>query len=209
MGNYSWRKVLMASYYGSCVRDCSSVRIHTEHKEGRVRTTVVSSIYLPHNEEAYCRSKNLKLIVGCNTNALREVWGSSNINERRVDLLEYITSTQMDIAIRCDEPNFITASRTEDNIHGRKVEKEPSLPNHRMITFGIEIVKSILEPKRRPKDTNRETYREELAEALAHLKGNYSTTREFGCTFASRWVHAQDIRKQLPGKARESTQYIP
>ena len=55
----------------------------------------------------YCRSMNIELIVGCDANAHQEVWGSTVVNIRGVELLEYIAGTQMNIANRGNELTFI------------------------------------------------------------------------------------------------------
>ena len=89
-----------------------------------------------------------------------------NINERGTTLLEYITSTQMDVLNQGNEPTFVTANRREvidltlatmnikDKIHGWRVEDEPSMSDHRIPSFGIKIVKPKPEFRRKLKDTS-------------------------------------------------------
>lgn len=181
-------------------RDCTTVRIEYEDEEGRMKTVVISSAYLPHDEDAptlvvkkvveYCRRKNLDLIIGSDANAHHEAWGSTDINDRGAVLLEYINGTQMDIVNQGNEPTFITSNRREvldltlasmnirGYIHGWKVEQEPSMSDHRTITFGIQCKKPKVEYKRNPKETNWETYTVELAERLRTLKGRYGTDED-------------------------------
>ena len=62
-----------------CSRDCTTIRIEIEDRKGRENTIVISSVYLPHDEEVptigmkkvieYFRHKNLDLILGCDVNA--------------------------------------------------------------------------------------------------------------------------------------------
>jgi hypothetical protein len=44
---------------------------------------------------AYCESKKLPLIIGCDSNAHHTFWGSSNVNKRGEQLLEYLMSTTL------------------------------------------------------------------------------------------------------------------
>uniref|UniRef100_A0A1B6E7F2 Uncharacterized protein n=1 Tax=Clastoptera arizonana TaxID=38151 RepID=A0A1B6E7F2_9HEMI len=105
----------------------------------------------------------------------------------------------MDIINRGNEPTFVTATRSEvlditlasmnisSSIHGWRVEEEPSMSDHRTITFGIDSTKPRLGSRRRPKDTNWDGYRDELADRLAHLKGKYGTGQ--GLEWTTQQIH--------------------
>jgi len=82
------------------------------NEEGAERCSVVCSAYLPYDSEdpppskeledlvRYCENENLYLVVGCDSNAHRSVWGSPDCNSRGEALVEFLNSTNLEILNR-------------------------------------------------------------------------------------------------------------
>ena len=95
----------------------------------------------------YCENENLRLIVGCDSNAHHTVWGSTNCNGRGESLYEFLNTTNLEILNQGNEPIFCNVSRQEvidinlgsygllESITGWEVSQEPSLSDHRHILF--------------------------------------------------------------------------
>ena len=197
----------------SC-RDCTTIRIEIENKDRRVRNIIICSAYLAHDEDVpissvkkvveYSRRRNLDLIIGCDANAHHVAWGSTDINSRGEALLEYVIGSHLEIINRGNEPTFITATRrevldltvasvkTRSIIHGWKVENEPSMSDHRTITFHLECLNPRMEPRRKPTDTDWESFKKDLCDNIDHLKGEYGT--EFQIDWTVQQVQTAVIR---------------
>ena len=78
---------------------------------------ILASAYLPGDtDEAptpevralvdFCRTRNLGWIIGCDANAHHTTWGSTGNNKRGEYLLEFISTNNINIANRGDEPTF-------------------------------------------------------------------------------------------------------
>src|SRR5262249_43000658 len=102
--------------------------LYLERKvKGASEPLVVASAYLPYDhpegrehctEELiklieYCKSEELPLLVGCDANAHHVVWGSTNVNSRGESLLEYLSSTDLEILNRGNSPTFVIENRQE------------------------------------------------------------------------------------------------
>ncbi|XP_029053760.2 uncharacterized protein LOC114881222 [Osmia bicornis bicornis] len=122
---------------------------------------VICSTYLPYDSEGppstrelrdlvdYCEVKGLQLVIGSDANAHHIVWGSSNINRRGEVLLEYLSTTDLEILNRGSSPTFITSRRQEvlditlgsakvaQAIRDCRVDEEATLSDHRLITFKL------------------------------------------------------------------------
>jgi hypothetical protein len=89
------------------------------------------------------------------------------------------------------------------------VEEEPSMSDHRTITFGLGSERPKVESKRNPKDTKWEAFKAELAERLSTLKGKYGTDYELEHTLQEvcrAMVGAYENNCSLkPGKQPNST----
>jgi hypothetical protein len=87
---------------------------------------VVCPDYLPHDSEDsplskefeelvfYCETENLHLDMGWgDSNAHHTVWGSTNCNDRRVALVEFLKSTNLEILNQGNDPIFCSGCRLE------------------------------------------------------------------------------------------------
>jgi hypothetical protein len=124
------------------------------------RRMVVCSAYLPYDSEdppsreledlvRYCEKENLHLLVGCDFNAHYTTWDSTNCNSRREALMEVLSSSNLEILNRGNEPTFCSAVRQEvlditlgsygllDSIYDWEVSLAPSLSDqgHNLFTL--------------------------------------------------------------------------
>jgi hypothetical protein len=95
------------------------------YEERAERRTVVCSAYLPYDSTdprpsreledlvRYCEKENLHLLVGCDSNAHHTAWGSTKCNSRGEALMEFLSSLNLEILNRGNEPTFCNAVRSE------------------------------------------------------------------------------------------------
>lgn len=104
-----------------CFRDLVAVLIR--YTIGGVEREVVAcSVYLPYDSPTpppseemvalieYCRVKRLGLLIGCDANSHHTVWGSTDINQRGQALLEYLSTTDLEILNRGSQPIYVTTT---------------------------------------------------------------------------------------------------
>ena len=144
-------------------KDLTTVSLMTEGGEcgGEI---CVSSAYLPYDSvepatnslldrlTKSCLHNHKQLIVGMDANAHNTVWGSSDTNARGELLIEYLSANNLIILNRGNVPTFFNGRRSEviditvgtqlvgELIEDWKVSDEPSLSDHRQISF---IIKSL------------------------------------------------------------------
>ena len=119
----------------------------------------------------YCLQNTLHYIIGCDANAHHVVWGSSGINRRGECLLEYFTSSCVDILNSGSKPTFINAIREEvldltlaspfisNFIENWHVSDEASLSDHQHNRFDIQGKPSHDSSRYDPKSTDWNLYR--------------------------------------------------
>lgn len=115
----------------------------------------VASVYMDGNLQcpplkmrklvAHCESKGLPLLIGCDANAHHICWGSTDCNERGLELLDYLAGTSLQVLNKGHEPTFVTKARSEvldltlasaDLVHTCVdwwVDREESSSDHRYI----------------------------------------------------------------------------
>jgi hypothetical protein len=108
----------------SC-RDPVAVLINYNEDEAE-RRLVLCSAYLtpdsknpPHSGEfeevvRYCESENLYLVTGCHSSSQFTVGGSTNCNDRGVDLLESPNSSNMEILNQGNDPTYCSGKDRGD-----------------------------------------------------------------------------------------------
>ena len=89
------------------------------------RWLVVCSDYLPYDSKNpplskeckeimfYCETENLYLNMGCDSNAHHIAWGSTNCNDRRVALVEFLNSMNLEILNQDNDPTFCSDHRLD------------------------------------------------------------------------------------------------
>ncbi|XP_055840834.1 uncharacterized protein LOC129908398 [Episyrphus balteatus] len=150
--------------------------------DGIPQTIVVAAAYFPGDEDNipptevqrlvdYCKSNKLPLLVVCDANAHHTAWGSTDINRRGEYLLDFILEKCLDIYNVGNTPTFVTRIRKEvlditfgtSNlgrlVEGWRVSNEPSLSDHRIITFSITRLLTENTSGRNPKKTDWNLYK--------------------------------------------------
>ena len=158
---------------------------------GIPKTVIFSSVYMaeenaapPHLVEeltVYCNHNNLPLVIGCDANAHHVAWGSSNINERGEELMEFLASTNLAWCNKGHKPTFITRNRKEVldltlvtpdvflKVKDWTVSDKPSLSDHAMITFHFTKARSPEHWYRNVRKANWKDYKTFLPEEISKL----------------------------------------
>jgi len=99
----------------------------------------------------YCDVNRLPLILGADANAHHLLWGSSDINQRGLELLDFITEHNLHCINKGHKPTFVTRNRKErldvtfvsieliSKVSFWKVLDTESMSDHRFIQFGLRI----------------------------------------------------------------------
>ena len=129
----------------------------------------------------YCERKNIRLVIGADVNSHHISFGSTDVNVRGEELIEYLLTTTLDICNVGNRPTFVTRVREEvldvtmatmgheEFLHNWQVSEEPSLSDHALIKFCINHRSEEKERKRNPRKTNWETYGKILDRKLRRL----------------------------------------
>lgn len=169
-----------------CFRDQAAIKLKL-HMAGTETEAVLASTYLPYDSiqpppsdelrllEQHCRLSNQQMIVGMDANSHHTTWGSTDINRRGENLLDFIISKNLEILNQGNEPTFMTKTRKEvlditlasprikPQITRWQVSKEPSLSDHRHVYLEISEIARRMEVCRDPRRTCWEKYRESLS----------------------------------------------
>ncbi|XP_045471711.1 uncharacterized protein LOC123678624 [Harmonia axyridis] len=156
------------------------------------RQLVIASGYFagdaisPPSEEVqrlieWCRREKKQLILGCDANAHHKVWGSTDINHRGEDFLDFLFSSNIEIENVGNSPTFMNAIRREvidltlaipfiaGMVKNWRVSEEPSILDHMAIEFNVEATASADVECRIPRKTDWELY-------IAHLSSDLKKT---------------------------------
>ena len=97
----------------------------------------------------HCQQKQIPLIVGTDANAHHTLWGSSDINKRGEELLEFCAASNLEICNVGKKPTFRTRNREEvldltlaneyafEKVSDWHVSDVPSLSDHMYIRFAV------------------------------------------------------------------------
>jgi hypothetical protein len=151
---------------------------------------IVASAYMAHGERVppaklvllvqYCENNDISLVVGSDANAHHEAWGSTDTNERGIELLGYLASTRLMWGNIGHKPTFRTRNRrevldltlvTEDlssAVRGWHVSDIPSLSDHCYIRFHFNLTRNRGPLCRQVRNTNWPLFREKLEMNLHH-----------------------------------------
>jgi hypothetical protein len=160
-----------------CSRDVTMVRI-SFNGGGSIRELIVTSTYFPYDSDKpspsselwdvinhRCRN-NLQLITGCDAYVHHIVWGSTGINPRGGNLLEYLVSANLNILNKGNEPTFVVSNRQEvidltlgtdkigDLVSNWHASDETSLSDNRYILFQVSDLEISRITDHNPKRTN-------------------------------------------------------
>lgn len=200
---------------------------------GGKQEVVVASAYFPgDSEEAppievrslikYCEESNKQLILGCDANAHHLAWGSTDTNTRGENLYEFISSTNLDIVNRGNEPTFVTRIRQEvlditlaspllsATLKNWYVSREASLSDHKHIRFDLEVTRKHNEQVRVPKMTDWCLYEGHIRSEVDELKTEVETVEdlEIASTVLHNVIH-NAYEASCPMKSRRVTRKVP
>lgn len=172
-------------------RDVCVVKVTLTH-QNIDKTYVYCSAYLPYEESSptedfkravtYCESNGLPLVVGSDANAHHIIWGSSDINQRGIHLMEYLSSTNLHILNIGNRPTFVRSDREEvlditlcstrmaHELTNWHVPDEGSLSDHRYIFFDHDNVSLKVTSFRNPRSTDWGLFNEVLATNLLRFQ---------------------------------------
>lgn len=126
-----------------------------------IEEIILSSLYMPYEEQIkipddtareaieFSASSGIPIIIGADCNAHHILWGSSNTNKRGEKLVEYLTTTDLDIQNKGIEATFVNKLRQEvlditlatqsisNRINNWHVSSQETLSDHREINFTI------------------------------------------------------------------------
>ena len=163
-----------------CTPDLTVIQIQVPTLNVGLKTLLLASAY--HHLEIplvqtgiehlvdYCRSKRLPYVIGMDANAHHTVWGSTNINNRGDELLNFILSSNSELLNKGNVPTFTTSCRKEvldvtiastegaTMINNWHVSMEDSLSDHRQIHFEILSSKIPRKWMRDPRKTDWNAY---------------------------------------------------
>lgn len=164
--------------------DLVAVRICRKATEGD--DFIVVSAYMPYDSQEpppgssltklmdFCELEKIPLVIGADSNSHHTVWGSSDINKRGEELLQFLVTTDLMIQNIGIKPTFVNAVREErlditltscslsDLVHSWRVTDEETFSDHKLIKFCLRGQFPQREPFRNPKKTNWDQYREIL-----------------------------------------------
>ena len=180
-------------------RDLVTLQCHLKVGNER-KTIVIASAYCdggkptPSQEliqlAEYCNSKKLPLLLACDANAHHTEWGSTDTNSRGESFLEFIIKYNLEIMNIGNTPTFVTAARkevlditiTSQNlaryIQKWQVSAEPSLSDHRIITFELESIEGKVSNNRNPRRTDWTLYNKNLDAKLSQVSTASRNPRE-------------------------------
>ena len=170
-----------------CTPDMVTVQVRVM-KDRRTFKFICCSLYLPYDAPVqsaaltelleYCRKFRISFLIGCDANAHNVIWGSSNTNERGIDLMELISVNNLFILNRGNRPTFCNSVREEvidltlcsddlaTDISNWEVWQEESHSDHRYIRFDIGGVQERPIFRRNVRQTDWCAFREKLTVSL-------------------------------------------
>src|SRR5690606_38058049 len=123
----------------------------------------------------HSHSNNLKLLVGCDSNAHHTSWGSDSSNNRGKFLFEFLIGTNILVFNRGSEPTFVTSRyrtiidltfgspEVANLISDWKVSSEISGSDHRYITYLLNNVQPLTSSYRNPRKTDWGAFKDTLS----------------------------------------------
>lgn len=167
----------------------------------------------------FCKNNDKHFIIGCDANSHHTIWGSTDINKRGEDLLEYISANNIEICNEGNQPTFTTKTRQEvlditicspmlsTNIKNWHVSDEETLSDHRHIIFEYNASKSIKITYKNPRNTNWETYESILQlDNDITVNGNIETPQQLDKIAEN--ITRKIIQAVLPRKKSQTEMFL-
>ncbi|XP_033243076.1 uncharacterized protein LOC117186416 isoform X1 [Drosophila miranda] len=153
--------------------------------ESEEKRLMAASCYMAHDRPAppqelrslvtEAGSKNLQLLIGADANAHHNVWGSPDINDRGESLLDFILSTNLDVANVGEEHTFVGPTSGPTGkitlVSDWRVLERPSFSDHKYIQFKREFEHSVrtITVYRNLRNTNWIKFQKTVTSKLANL----------------------------------------
>ncbi|XP_044760746.1 uncharacterized protein LOC123318151 [Coccinella septempunctata] len=179
---------------GFCSRDVTSNLVKLPLEMGTKELVICSAyfpgdtMFPPPNEVrklvAFCRGKNLQLLVACDANSHHTTWDSTDINERGEYLFDFILEEALFVLNRASVPTFVTKNWAEvldttlclqylsTKITDSRVSDTPSGSDHKNIQFNIELGGKPIQEYRNPRLTDWDGYKLSLQRNLRSINVN-------------------------------------
>lgn len=177
-----------------CDGDLTVVLLNSQ-TEGTSPKIILCSGYFPYDGNnipgttfealvAYAEMNEYSIIAGCDANAHHTLWGSTDINDRGVKLLEYIGTTNLFLVNRGNKPTFVNKNREEviditlastniqDLVGDWRVSNRETLSDHREICFNLKMGVGNKKIFRNPRNTNWPAYGQHIRDSIQSLDTN-------------------------------------
>lgn len=172
--------------------DLVTVRICRATEDGG--DFIVASSYMPYDISVpppgdmlekvvcFCKEKQTQLIIGADSNSHHTIWGSSNINVRGEELVQFLLKTDLMVQNRGNKPTFVNAIRKEclditlatckisELIHSWKVTDNETFSDHKLINFNLKGHFPLRKPFRNSRKTNWVKFRSILKQKLINVE---------------------------------------
>jgi ribonuclease HI len=179
--------------------DRDLVVIETKWRQRRI---VFASAYMPGDSAdpppagklrdlvQYCSEKGLPLILGADANSHHCVWGSSDINARGEQLLDYLLTTDLFIVNKGNKPTFVNAIRgevldltlanreAERLVSDWRVDDEESSSDHKYIRCRVRVSRPEPILRRNIRKTDWDKFEDALVLKMGEIKVDLSLTLE-------------------------------
>lgn len=173
--------------------DLVTVRICRSQMEGG--DFLIVSAYLPYDSPQpppgptlmgvleFSKRERIPLLIGTDANSHHTIWGSSDINLRGEQLLQFLLSSDLMILNKGGRPTFGNSAREEcidltlascgwlaDSIRSWRVTDEETFSDHKLIRFDLVGSFPQRKPFRNPRKTDWNLYRRLLTESLDDIE---------------------------------------
>jgi ribonuclease HI len=196
-----------------CSGDETTIKLLLQEDAGNETEVIICSAYFPFDSTSpppsetitnlvnYCKSNNKQLILGCDANAHHTAWSSSNINQRGLDICDFLLRNNLKILNKNDEPTFVNSIRCEvlditictpfieNKISNWHVSDEITLSDHRCIIFSIRSLKNSNIQFRNVKKTDWNKYRSIIAEDLCESKNELRNLNLFSTEMVEEYAN--------------------
>jgi ribonuclease HI len=217
-----------------CSGDLTSAIVAFEEIGGNEVEIVISSAYFPGDSSSpppgslvedlvtFCRANNKQLILGADCNAHHICWGSTNTNDRGVEVFNFLLRNGLEIINIGSEPTFVTSVRAEvlditvatpfiqRKIKSWKVSKEPSSSDHQYLEFEIESLKPKQQHYRNPRKTDLMLFRENLSKSIQEISTSVNSISDLeSCASKLSMALLDSFKKSCPERVKISNSECP
>ena len=204
---------------------------------GNRRQAILSSVYMPNEEGGgdecppamlrriveHARVSKLPLIVGGDCNAHHNAWGSTDINGRGEQLLDFIVEGELLLCNKGNKPTFANAIRQEvlditlSNVRGWdlvgnwRVTDEISTSDHLLIAFEFEAEMPPVRYCRNPRKTDWDKFKTRLRQSVSRMGNEPITDVEVLESAANELTIAlqRSVKEACPARRASNKKRVP